>query len=751
MRTIGTHRIRHIIAILALTFAASGSAARTSDSAPATYRWTNVTVGGGGYAPNIVFSPVEPGLAYLRTDMGGAYRWDARAGRWIPLQDDIPVSSYMGIESIAADPRDAKVVYLAAGMYARDPAAILRSADRGATWRVTRVPFAMGANEAGRGLGERLAIDPNQTSTLFFGSRHDGLWRSDNAGATWAKVARFPIAGLGAPADKQTHGGVSFVAVDPASGAAGQRSRRIWAGVADPGADHLFRSDDGGDTWTAVKGPGRDMLAAKGVVAAEGTLYVGFASGIGPSDATSGAVWRFAADGTARDITPAGYGSGGFLGLAIARDTPGMVAVSTIDRWQPGDTVWLSRDGGAQWDDLGARSRRDVTPTPFLLHEGKGADFGHWISGLAIDPFDSRHLAYTTGATLYAADAVTPAGPILWTPWTKGVEQTAIVTLAAPTGGAPLLSGFGDIAGFVHADLDQSPQPTFSNPYLSNTNTIDYAGRAPNIVVRSGSLYTDRPRDATLGWSDDGGLTWHPLKAPAIRPTDDAPGKRYDLEGDAAVIVSADGGTFIVCTPVPLVTRDRGRTWALAQGLRLHARPVADKVDPQRFYSVDFDTDRLLVSSDGAKSFAPVAARGLPPQLWPGKVYWREQQYRLVASPFAAGDLWFHLGEELYHSNDGGLSFRRANGALRIEFVGLGKPAPGATVAAIYAVGTLKTQRGVWRSIDEGKSWARINDDAHQYGGRFRVIGGDPRRFGRVYVGTDGRGILYGDPVGETQ
>ena len=81
----------------------------------------------------------------------------------------------MGIESIAPDPVDSNVVYLAAGMGQWGEAAIWRSADRGASWRITPVPFKMGGNEDGRGLGERLAIDPSRTSTLFFGSRHDGL------------------------------------------------------------------------------------------------------------------------------------------------------------------------------------------------------------------------------------------------------------------------------------------------------------------------------------------------------------------------------------------------------------------------------------------------------------------------------------------------------------------------------------------------------------------------------------------------
>jgi len=42
-------------------------------------------------------------------------------------------------------------------------------------------------------------------------------------------------------------------------------------------------------------------------------------------------------------------------------------------------------------------------------------------------------------------------------------------------------------------------------------------------------------------------------------------------------------------------------------------------------------------------------------------------------------------------------------------------------------------------------SAARVNDDRHQYGNRFRCITGDPRIYGRVYAGTEGRGIVYGD------
>src|SRR5687768_7318271 len=255
------------LAVLCLPLAAAW--ANEAGSVP--YEWRNVTVGGGGFAPNVIFSRAEPNLAYLRTDMGGAYRWDARLERWIPLQDGNPVSSYMGIESIAADPLNPEVVYLAAGMGQWGEASIWRSEDRGASWTVFEVPFKMGGNEPGRGLGERLAIDPGRPSTLLFGSRHDGLQRSDDAGRTWRKVRGFPHGGLGLPANRgESHGGISFVVFDP-------RSPAIFAAVADPAERHLYRSTDGGESWAAVPGgPGPAMLPVKGDIDDAGNLYIAY-------------------------------------------------------------------------------------------------------------------------------------------------------------------------------------------------------------------------------------------------------------------------------------------------------------------------------------------------------------------------------------------------------------------------------------------------------------------------------------------
>jgi hypothetical protein len=68
------------------------------------------------------------------------------------------------------------------------------------------------------------------------------------------------------------------------------------------------------------------------------------------------------------------------------------------------------------------------------------------------------------------------------------------------------------------------------------------------------------------------------------------------------------------------------------------------------------------------------------------------------------------------------------------------------------AVGILGP-RGIWRSLDGGANWMRINDDAHQYGGPGdgQFIVGDMNRFGVVYMSTAGRGIVYGRPAATRQ
>ena len=72
-------------------------------------------------------------------------------------------------------------------------------------------------------------------------------------------------------------------------------------------------------------------------------------------------------------------------------------------------------------------------------------------------------------------------------------------------------------------------------------------------------------------------------------------------------------------------------------------------------------------------------------------------------------------------------------------------PRPG-DPPVLFVYGQVSGKRGLFRSDDGGRRWRRIDDDAHRFAGMIRHVTGDPRIEGRVYFGTEGRGIWYGDP-----
>ena len=76
-----------------------------------------------------------------------------------------------------------------------------------------------------------------------------------------------------------------------------------------------------------------------------------------------------------------------------------------------------------------------------------------------------------------------------------------------------------------------------------------------------------------------------------------------------------------------------------------------------------------------------------------------------------------------------------------------GKAAPHATAMSLYAIGSKDGAYAIFRSLDEGASWQRVNDSAHEYGRAFRRVAADKNVYGRVYVATDGRGIVFGEPI----
>lgn len=708
------------------------------------YTWKNAQIVGGGFCDGIVFHPTAKDVRYARTDMGGAYRWDPSAQRWVCMTDFIGYAenNLVGVESVAVDPNDPATVYLDCGTYTSSSnGAIFRSHDGGLTFERTDVPFKMGGNENGRGNGERMMVDPNDSDVIYVGTRKAGLWRSTDRGVSFQQVRGFSDALEGKLAEqRQNQGcGVVFVLFDPSSGKNGKGSQTIFAGYSQMQGPNMFVSHDGGQSWSEMKGAPQQYMPNHAVMSTDRCMYVTFGTNPGPNRMTDGAVWKY---DIARDkwseitpVKPEADNQFGYASVSVDLQNPKHIICSTFGLHKAGEhsgeDVFRSTDGGKTWKGAFASGGiYDESKAPYVIHTGI-----HWLFDVEIDPCNPDHAMFTTGYggwETYNLGDMDRKKPTVWTVMTSGVEETVPLELYSPVKGAWLISGIGDYGGFTHHDLDKPAGDSHHDPRYGNTNSVTGAELRPELILRSGTVhggYTGK----NFSYSLDGGDSW---LEPATAP-----------EGRNGHVASSPDGSVWVWTPdrSPVYsTSDAGRSWGKSEGIPAGQRVIADKVNPNRFYSLEISTGLLYESRDGAKTFtsrqvlAPLGGqRG-------GRGDSRGGQDRVYSVPGREGDLWIAAFDGLYHAADGD-DFSAMSHVREIHAFGMGAPKPGSTYPALYLVGVVDGVRGFFRSDDEARSWVRINDDDHQYGLVLHITG-DPKKYGRVYVGTHGRGVVYGDP-----
>src|SRR2546423_360073 len=427
--------------------------------------------------------------------------------------------------------------------------------------------------------------------------------------------------------------------------------------------------------------------------------------------------------------------------------------------WFPDTYIFRSSNGGATWTNIWHWTRypsmsyeivypHDISMSPWLkfpaspVCPGSGGrpgpvenpKIGWMTAALAIDPFNTNNFLYGTGATLYGS---TDAN--LWDDGSistqfhisvkaNGIEETSITDLAVPPSGAKLLSGVGDIRGFYHTDVTVAPSAQYQA--LTSTNSLDFAQNASSKVIRVGNGDSSNCENS-FAYSTNGGQSW---TIGGGQPTG-VTGSDNDsvaMSADGTRVVWAPKGTTAAYTSTNWTAATP--TWTSVTGLPAQAKVRADRVTANKFYG--FSNGVFYVSTNGT-SFTPTVSSGLPTSAKIVPVFNKANDVWLVSSDTTAGGVW--------HSTDGGATFTRLPNIVLADGIGFGKAATGQPYPAIYLAGEVGAVRGYYRSIDGGATWTQINDNAHQWYSSGYVITGDPNLFGRVYIATNGRGIIYGD------
>ena len=699
--------------------------AGTGKSAASKYQWSNVAIGGGGYVTGMEYNPKEEGLVYARTDIGGLYRRQ-KGTDWVPLTDFLGAEewNYIGIESMATDPVEPNRVYFAGGTYMNDSAGLFASDDYGETWTRFDVPFGCGGNQSGRGCGERMCVNPNNNKEVWFGSRDSGLWKTSDYGKNWEEVTAFPVKGNYKQEDNSI--GILWVTFDPTS-------TDMYVGAAMTDGTCIYKSTDGGESWTALSANAKGMYPLLAAFSASGKMYLAYSDNCGPNlSPSAGAVYVYDPKADAfTDITPDlnDGRQGGFGGISVDAQNPDTVVVSTLGWWSDnGDNLYYTTDGGESWSGLFDKNsgyQMDTSKAEWLdWGRGDGqAKTGWWVADVNINPFNSDEVMYGTGATIYSTTNMTKIGtePVNIAFDAYGLEETAVFKMLAPPSkddSPQLYSIMGDLTGFAHEDVTQCPDDAH---FMKNgkPTDLDCAFLEPNIAV-----YASEEKTTTLTYTKDGGNTWESVQ------------HKPDPATGGQVAMAADGSSFVwipnSVSGKPYVTYDFGETWYYVEGLGFNAKITADRVNPKLFYA---SCDGMFyVSKDGGLNFESTGQM-VAESAEPVSVFGQE------------GHVWLSSSTMIMYTEDAGESFENVKTLSTVDSIGFGKGKDDKSDPVIYAEGDDGTNGyGIYRSEDKGKSWTRINDDQHKFGNlNPKYITGDSNVYGRVYFCTDGRGIVMGD------
>jgi len=520
-------RLLRISAVLAaLCGAATAQGVPNQRAASVPYTWKSVQMVGGGFVtassstrpPRACATPAPISAALTAGTISPIAGTAARLGAVRKPQLD-------GRREHRRRRVDPNRVYLACGTYTNPTTpdgAILRSSDRGKTFQHTNVPFKFGGNENGRGHGERLAVDPNDGTILYLGTRHDGLWKSVDRAVTWNKVANFPDVTEAPPAAGSQQGqgsGIVFVVFDPRSGAKGKASSTIYAGVSLPGRDNLFRSKDAGKSWQPV--PGAPVQYRP-----RAPRWLPMAS--------STSLMSPARTHTGRPMVASGSSTPPAARGRISRRTGPTLRTTehsdmAVFRW-----TRIIRDPDRQ-HILPSGQRRDFPQPrrrqrPGMVYSPRAAlyDFSlapyvaktpiHWLFDVEIDPANSDHAIFTTGYGGYETfnlTAMDSGKPTKCECDERASKRRWRWELFSPSKGVHLLTAIGDYGGFVHRDLDKpAPEGSSAPPRFGNTTGVAGAENSPDTIVRVGRA-AGNSGGGNIGYSMDGAARGSPLRRAA--------------------------------------------------------------------------------------------------------------------------------------------------------------------------------------------------------------------------------------------
>lgn len=772
------------LALALLVFALGPLALRSpvtaadSDADPAQYSkdW-RPTGPPGGDVRDLVVDPNNPDRFYFGTLDGQIYTSSDGGKRWELLYNFNRPKLF--VDHILVDPRDSKTLYVAAHRH-KEPGGFFKSTDGGRRWRESSEL----KNEALHSMTQAEA-DPN---VLVVGT-FNGIFRSEDSGDTWQQL----------PTQNTPHlMHVESLAIDPRTANiiyagtwwlpfksvdGGQTWKSIKNGIIDDSdifaididprdpnhviasaCSGIYETKNGGDSWRKVQGIPSQSRRTRAILqhpSVPGLVFAGTTEGFWRSERGGDAdSWMVT---TSRQLeinsiaihpsrpetvyigtnnygvmvsydsgksflpTNGGY-SGRFANVIVAdREMPNRVYAATINTATGGGFLFTSNDYGQTWRP----SMRNMPPrliTYSILQDTQDANIIYLGTNLGVYRSADRGVSW---APVWAASAPTPETKKKATGRGKKASRPAVARTSQSR--KTVASGKPD-------ETTRRGQEALN---LAGYKVGEPDGKAGSVTTLALKRFQGDRSLPLTGKFDD--IT---LAALGLSKGDGSP------EGEAAVTVSliltdaindlihtidADSGkpSFLAATNAGLYrSTDPTKGWQkLSYDGSVDPRTtcISTSLRQPQVIWVGTAASGVLVSRDGGNSWRQVS--GVPTEAPVNTV---------VQDPQRPDYVYVGTKQAFYASQDGGASWIRRGGNLPFgDFTSiLINPRNGDEIFVGNAYQTGETGGGVYRTVNAGTTWARIDSKEHRLPSqRIWSLAFDSQDQNILFVGSHSAGV----------
>lgn len=752
-----------LLLVLPLHFAPISSAADSADTMADPGKYSDdwrANGPPGGDVRSLVVDPGNPDRFYLGTLDAQIYT-SADAGKTWELLYNFNKPKLF-VDHIIVDPRDSKTLYVAAHRH-KEAGGFFKSSDGGRKWRES--PELK--NEALHSLTQSDS-NPN----VLIAGTFNGIFRSDNSGDTWTQLPTYATPGLvhveSLAIDPRTsntiYAGTWYLPYKSTDG--GQSWKSIKTGIIDDSdifaidldprdpnhiiasaCSGIYESANAGDNWTKVQGIPSQSRRTRAIVqhpSIPGLVFAGTTEGFWRSDrggkpdswmvttsrqlevnsiavhpsrpqtiyiGTNNYGVMVSNDGGKNFVPTNGGYSGRFANVIVAdRETPNRVYAATINTTTGGGFLFVSTDNGATWRP----SMRSMPPrliTYSILQDARDANLIYLGTNLGV------YRSIDRGASW--APAATPIKPVTPPKGRAAKKSTATVTTQSPAAKGP-------------SETTRKVQQALNAGGYSVGVPDGRAGKQTIAALRK--YQADRHLPVT-GKIDE--VTLKSLGIAAVSLDDSV------ALADAvnALVQTVDPATqrpiILAATNLGLFrTFDPVEGWQrLPYGASLDVRTSCVSVDVQHPETILVGTaaSGVLISHDGGKSWQ--RASGVP----------SEAPVNTIAQdPQRPNNIYVGTKQSFYLSRDGGSSWSRRGGNLPFgDFTSiLVNPHNGDEIFAGNAYQTGEIGGGVFRSINGGQTWARIDPKENRLPSqRIWALAFDSGDQNTLFVGSHSAGV----------